>query len=1128
MVLLHRVPSRVLALLLLPVLTRAAPLPDLEALAWTFRFGRFAPHASPLLVPLQQVFASVERDIGVVGARESLRPLCSDACGPIRRLRMWGARREGAAPWFWPHPAERGAVGTTVGSCRLRRAMAPLYEESLEVDYAKGGRSWYRAHRGRYWRGCDLDRAASTSPTSTVVPTPCERDSGALTAHDRRWLRRLRPVMAAELRTLAEHGPEFLAQASKYSAEEVGGVEISAHAPSLDRLLLLVGRLGCLAVYARNLDTRRGGSSGDGSSSGGDEGNEGDGIGSNGGGRGNMDDNSGNSHSGSTGDHRHGGGTKQQQEKGGGHQSAHAQRVLVVGAGPVGLMASIQARLTGASSVTVWEKRSISDRRRTNVVVASETDQAMPEHPAGLSLLENIGLLDVGMRGTWRFPWFRRYNQEKEEAKLRARRGELEDEEEGARAEGLEQEEGGGGGDLLLSTPAAPNMGGGELSGEYEWDLHLQIRDLEYALQRVAAVLGVQLVPYTIFTRWQLNRSSTAHSRWVAVGHQTRTNTGTLSRPGDPEHEHCRDEQESGRGNNVRRYRQCGGDDSPSVPATDDPSVPTATTPIVIPVDVVVGADGEWSKVRGLANFSMQTPRAQIRMPRNCLAHARDDRLGNIVSRAMEQAGGGSERAVHEGGGSGYVQDFILSEGCDETILDDDDDDDDDDDGDDDDDEGDGKDTGDSENNLITSSVSQVTRTWQPLVVTLQITVPVGCGDAHRERAVQDTALGDILATMYDDPAGVPGHCQITAIFQPEHGRALLLRGNGNVNDGNNSGNRNDNRNGTTEDATRLVIDAAAVNQTVMHVVSDLLGYPPDVVRAAMAPDAMPPLKVFAHSFRFAFEVLKFVTGEEDEQHKDKDKLSGRDAVTQPNPTVQPMVQPLLVAIEGDGARQPFHQEGNGLNVGLFGTVDMADALARVARVAATLHKDDRGTEALDAALADRRELGDALTSLMTDESLRRAVKEVLFNQGSNAERINSNRWNTPAWLNMHRTWHDYRWHEMREQDRILWGSLGWNRDLWGRQRRVTRVEGGDPTRLQTDGDGAPVSWMQSVGRKMWSFMSESTSEKSNSAVHLLAFCPSGDKMQWEKMDARGRQAATTLRLSQTERPDMWKLCRGG
>ena len=44
--------------------------------------------------------------------------------------------------------------------------------------------------------------------------------------------------------------------------------------------------------------------------------------------------------------------------------------------------------------------------------------EALPSHPAALALLENIGLLHMGLRGTFRFPYFLRYIHEKEEAKL--------------------------------------------------------------------------------------------------------------------------------------------------------------------------------------------------------------------------------------------------------------------------------------------------------------------------------------------------------------------------------------------------------------------------------------------------------------------------------------------------------------------------------------------------------------------------------------------------------------------------------------------------------------------------------------------------------------------------------------
>ena len=85
--------------------------------------------------------------------------------------------------------------------------------------------------------------------------------------------------------------------------------------------------------------------------------------------------------------------------------------VLVAGGGPVGLLSAVQARLTGAN-VGVWEKRGLLPRTRDNVVDASESDRSSPEHPAALSLMENVGLLHLGLGGMWVRPRFLRASAE--------------------------------------------------------------------------------------------------------------------------------------------------------------------------------------------------------------------------------------------------------------------------------------------------------------------------------------------------------------------------------------------------------------------------------------------------------------------------------------------------------------------------------------------------------------------------------------------------------------------------------------------------------------------------------------------------------------------------------------------
>lgn len=135
-----------------------------------------------------------------------------------------------------------------------------------------------------------------------------------------------------------------LPEGERLASQALGG------APSLDRLLLLLARLTCLSLDA-------------------------------------ADD------AGSVG--------------GSGRRAVVSAGVLVVGGGPVGLMTAVQARLAGAPT-SVWEKRDIRHRTRDNVVDASESDRSDPEHPGALTLMENIGLLHLGMRGMWVRPRFLR------------------------------------------------------------------------------------------------------------------------------------------------------------------------------------------------------------------------------------------------------------------------------------------------------------------------------------------------------------------------------------------------------------------------------------------------------------------------------------------------------------------------------------------------------------------------------------------------------------------------------------------------------------------------------------------------------------------------------------------------
>ena len=359
--------------------------------------------------------------------------------------------------------------------------------------------------------------------------------------------------------------------------------------------------------------------------------------------------------------------------------------------------------------------------------------------------------------------------------------------------------------------------------------------------------------------------------------------------------------------------------------------------------------------------------------------------------------------------------------------------------------------------------------------------------------------------------------------------------------------------------------DKAMVNQTVMHVVSDLLGYSPAVVRAGAAPEAMPPLKVFAHTFRFVSTPMKLVWPPSDSYGRHSVETVDGDEEQGPIARGAPHARssagaPLIVAVEGDGARQPFHQEGNGLNVGLFGTVDLADALAQTRYTGAPRPRErqqrDQGqTDAQQiklaprAALAKRQELAKALASLMTDESLRRAVKEVLFNQGTVEARININRWNTPTWLGMHSNWHDYRWHELTTKDQRLWQALGWNRDRWMKKQwqAPRRVEATAPQAAERQGRGPKgarggpirsgpqhrgiISWLLTTGRSMFDVllgvvgMGKAGKGADGTWPTIRPFCPHALGYRWETLELRARQAASALRVSKRELKELWEVC---
>jgi hypothetical protein len=311
-----------------------------EELAWDYRFVPTAHHDSPLLGPLQRALVGMHNHLSSAGKDHHL---CEDECGMVQRLDFWGEPREGLdvmdiedmEPETWG-PLHRNKSLYAGKYCRLHRTLQPLYDTCLRVNPERGGYAFWYDYMGNFWRGMDTVACAgsvnrSWKPDSRLadVNETCHADSNRFTAYEQRWLEIARPLIANELRKLS--GGQELAS------------EANSGAASLDRLLLLLARLTCLAQNAgEGADTPSTSSSQKGSEGG---------------------------------------------------------NVLVVGAGPVGLMTALQARLSGMR-VTVWERRSLQERTRDNVVDAAESDRSDPEHPAALTLFENIGLLYLGMSGT--------------------------------------------------------------------------------------------------------------------------------------------------------------------------------------------------------------------------------------------------------------------------------------------------------------------------------------------------------------------------------------------------------------------------------------------------------------------------------------------------------------------------------------------------------------------------------------------------------------------------------------------------------------------------------------------------------------------------------------------------------
>jgi hypothetical protein len=309
----------------------------------------------------------------------------------------------------------------------------------------------------------------------------------------------------------------------------------------------------------------------------------------------------------------------------------------------------------------------------------------------------------------------------------------------------------------------------------------------------------------------------------------------------------------------------------------------------------------------------------------------------------------------------------------------------------------------------------------------------------------------------------------------------------------------------------------------VLHVCGQVLGYGQAAVQAALPSAAAAPflpapgdtgwnpheLKVFSNNFRFAENVTKMV----------------RDGEAR-----------LLVALEGDSARQPYYREGNGLNVGLFGAVDLARMLALLA------HKGGEGWARDDArvrtALQERERLGCAMKRLVVEDSMKLSVAEVLFNTyASIHKRIVI--WGSFSEDQLE-SWGAYSWHELRSVDRRLWMMLGWDYHKWTFGVRAL-APGSSSSDLQEKDeeeegeDGAALAGTrfhrkftpeeEAARRKLELRREEARRWHALEAKRALVFCPHAGHATWDQLTEEQRLAATSLNVSPRHRRDMWEKC---
>ena len=186
--------------------------------------------------------------------------------------------------------------------------------------------------------------------------------------------------------------------------------------------------------------------------------------------------------------------TQRQTERRTSARPSPSLEMLVVGGGPVGLMTAIQTRLVGAGSVTLWDKRSLEQRLRANVVDLGESDCSSPAHPAALTLLENLGILHLGLSGVWSRAVFPRYVHHMHSGTASTTNTWV--------PSWVQSNL-----DAYLSwmdpwrwrRAPADEARDNERELENEWALKIEIREVENVLRKVAVLLGINLLSDTHF-----------------------------------------------------------------------------------------------------------------------------------------------------------------------------------------------------------------------------------------------------------------------------------------------------------------------------------------------------------------------------------------------------------------------------------------------------------------------------------------------------------------------------------------------------------------------------------------------------------------------------------------------------